>query len=382
MDVNATLVDFHWDIQALDGADAKNVRYVEGYCTTDDIDLEDERVTKEAQEKIVNSLPGQPILLNHQPAENIGVIEAAKNDENGIYIKGLISKTEDKVWTKIQERILSKMSIRLRNKKYRIVSDNGRRVNEITDFQAPEVSITSLPANKGAALMVAYSKALRGGVDVGKIDVDNILKAVENTVRDLVKTDQDDKAVEEKRLGVIQSLETYIKGVADHTTLTDDVLTEKIKEASNSISSEIELDPKDVLDEVKKFVKVNGDSDARIAALEEAMTALAERLTSIEDKLGETMASVTKSILEEVGKAVDTLESEVKELKTSVGSAGSSEDVKSLKETLEGTNTTMGEINDRIKAIEDLTSGRQSGGTGGDDDDSPKPSFWRGAFPV
>lgn len=161
--------------------------FVEGYCTTYDIDLVGDQVTPEAAQEAVKQLIGKTLLHNHDPDEEIGTVVAALVDEKGIYMKCLVSKTAPDIWTKVQEGVLNKFSVRLLEKARQVIAKDGRKVNLIKSMLITEVSLTSLPCNLAAVAGASYvGKSLQEGEKMADNDVLKGLEVLKSAAEELI----------------------------------------------------------------------------------------------------------------------------------------------------------------------------------------------------
>lgn len=379
-------VDFYWQVHSVKGEEAEKGRFFEGYCSTDDIDLAGERVTPECMAKVVSALPGIGVLFNHDIDCPVGKILSALFDERGLYVKGLISETEDKLWTKVKEGIISKMSIRLRNRLGRMVRDNGREVYEITDMEVPEVSLTALPCCLGASVAVAYQKTATFKEDVmGKIDVDKILQVMKEAVKDIAATN----SVEEIKNSTFEVLKEYVSGIEDKSTITEDMLKAKIVEAFSSQTMEedqkssIEVDllglvkdhlkqeygypapdeggeykPEDLVKAVEVVQKALKDLTARVEVLEKGSKTLSEALPA---SIAEVIDSSIKSLKDEIAKDYEKVASSTKDVETKLGEAVKKDAA----------------LEERVKSIESVVPGSKAHSG----EETPPDSTWKGVFP-
>ena len=176
-------VDWFWDVSGHYEEEGK--WFVEGYCTTYDIDLASDQVTPEAANEAVKQLIGRTLLHNHNPDEEIGTVVAARVDEIGIWVKCLVSKTVPKIWTKITEGVLNKFSIRLLEKNADPITVKGRRINRIKSMIITEISLTSLPCNLSANAAQAYvGKSLQEVEEMGNMAEG--FKVLAGAIQDLV----------------------------------------------------------------------------------------------------------------------------------------------------------------------------------------------------
>ena len=130
-------------------------RIMEGYASTSDLDFQGDVITDEALELAQHDLlENSTVLYNHNLDREIGKVLESRFTEEGLFVKVQISKTEDEIWSKIQEGILNKFSIRAkvldREKTYD--PELGQMINVIKKIKIVEVSVVSVPANSKAYL--------------------------------------------------------------------------------------------------------------------------------------------------------------------------------------------------------------------------------------
>jgi len=156
---------------------------VEGFATTSDLDLEGEVISDDAIEAAANDLKTMStVLLNHDRAIPIGTVLDSRATPQGLWVKVLISKTKQDIWTQITEGVLNKFSIRA------LVLGTTEKYNEtlkknitvVTKMRIVEVSLVSIPANPAARALRHYvAKAMQefrlqkggGSVEVKKEEV-------------------------------------------------------------------------------------------------------------------------------------------------------------------------------------------------------------------
>ena len=375
----SVLVDFYWSVAPTkEGDGEKGGRYFEGYCTTKDIDLADERVTHACMEKVVSMLPGIAVLENHDIDRPVGKIVGALLDDVGIYVKGLVSQIENGLWTKVQEGIISKMSIRLRNKTGKVVRESGREIFEIEDMDVPEVSLTSLPCNLGATLGVAYEKMRDKEGNLMKIDVSKVVETMQEAVKELLANegnapqasvlafmkkyvetlDEDAKSkLTEDSLKAKMDEELVKHTIEDKEALVSSVLSELKQEYGYPAPAEGAYVPEELAGKITALEKQMSDLVARVEKLEKATKTVAETLPSL---ISEAVETGVKGMEQ----SIETLEEAQKEVKSKVENLATKDEVKNF--------------DGRLKTVENVvpTSKRQQGG-GGEGD-----SFWKGAFPL
>jgi HK97 family phage prohead protease len=160
---------------------------VEGLASTSDFDLSGDIIDPDAYKDAEKDLiENSTVLDNHNPDKRIGHVIECKAQDEGLWVKVLISKTAKDVWQQIKEGVLNKFSIRGRIidavKKY--IQELGRIANVIRKMYLMECSLVSLPANPRAKTMRWYmSKSIaefeQGG---GEIPLDETTKGESMTL--------------------------------------------------------------------------------------------------------------------------------------------------------------------------------------------------------
>lgn len=138
-------------------------RTIEGYASTDDVDLDGERVLPEAFRKVLPQFMRNPVLMSLHMFERrlpIGKILQAEIRKKGLWVKGWISKTAPEIWTLIKEGILRAFSIGFDYDNEKDVEMDGdvRVIKNIRTLF--EISIVPIPANPYALFEQAKAKGI------------------------------------------------------------------------------------------------------------------------------------------------------------------------------------------------------------------------------
>jgi len=155
--------------------------YIEGFSTTNDVDKDNEMFSPLAMEGIKNGLLENPtVFYNHDYDLAIGAVKEAKvinkDGKIGVWVKILVSKTEETIITKIKEGVLSGLSIggRAVAAFQEFNQDLGKAIDIITKFLCYEVSIVGIPCNGSARSFDYYvSKAFNPNNKDNKDNKDN-----------------------------------------------------------------------------------------------------------------------------------------------------------------------------------------------------------------
>ena len=161
-------------VKATDTGEEK--RILEAFIATTnkdtDNDVIDESALKDAVDILINKY--NTVLYNHNTDKPIGkILDAAVKEienEKGLWVKTLISKTENTIWTKIQEGVLSKFSFWARIQRVPVYVDEEQTQIDyfrITKLFPYEASLVSVPANPNAVALDWYiEKAFNGGKEM------------------------------------------------------------------------------------------------------------------------------------------------------------------------------------------------------------------------
>ena len=128
---------------------------VEGYANTEVKDRMGDIILPTAWERggLENFRKNPVMLSQHDHRRAIGKFTDVRTDAKGLYVEGVISKSEPEIQTKIKENILKAFSVGFIIKDADYVPDTGTLY--ITDAELLEVSVVSVPANQDSLFQVA-----------------------------------------------------------------------------------------------------------------------------------------------------------------------------------------------------------------------------------
>jgi phage head maturation protease len=218
----------------------KDKRLVYGYASTEALDSQGERISKEAVE---TALPDYMKWANiremHEPSA-VGVAKEAEVDEKGLYLVAKI--VDDTAWNKVKEGV------------YKGFSVGGKKIEKIdetvTKCKITEISIVDRPANPECAF------------DLYKVEKEteemNEIKSIEQAQGILAKYAGEEISDVSSALYALQSISyLYQKEMSEtHPEAMEQVtqLKAAITALKNFIVSEIqEKDPNDVISLVEKI---------------------------------------------------------------------------------------------------------------------------------
>ena len=151
------LKDIQFELEIVKASSTVNSgdRIVCGYASTYDVDSDDMQITRTALEKAKDDLlKYSTVLFNHDSNRPIGKVVETSTDDIGLFVKIVLSKTEDDVWNKITEGIINKFSIKGRAS-MPCVSGHSELM-QVNDIELFEVSLVSVPANVEAQTICYY----------------------------------------------------------------------------------------------------------------------------------------------------------------------------------------------------------------------------------
>ena len=298
LDLIATFDIARAEIKEDPSSKGRGKRTVEGFAATTHLATDGAVITKEALEAAKADLSRRTtILLNHDTTRPIGRILSGSvekledgSDGHGLKVRGLISDTENDVWRKIEEGVLSKFSIRFRvvnsSKEFSHTSGNSDKpVTKIHKLMIGETSVVSVPADDKAVMTSwALERSLRKG---GNIPMDD-------TTRDLQDVKEELQSVEGKVSELLRA-----SGAPEHTpeaeesdnievvdaeqidNLTDSVeqLSEQITELQSQPADSEELTEEDI--DVLTEAAESGDDEASeiLEAIDEETAPADEEVT-------------------------------------------------------------------------------------------------------
>jgi hypothetical protein len=156
-------------------------RMVYGYASTEALDVQGERVSKDA---LAKALPDYMRFANiremHQPSA-VGVAKSAEIDANGLYLAAKV--VDDDAWNKVKEGVYKGFSI------------GGKSVSKvdetITEMRLSEISLVDRPANPDCVIEVWKAD----GLEVPAIDqLAELLNKGEITPERLIELAKSDKS--------------------------------------------------------------------------------------------------------------------------------------------------------------------------------------------
>lgn len=172
--------EFHAEFKVVrqEGKGDTEVRAIEGYASTKDLDRVQDIVEPEAFRESLKTFMKNPILFyNHESrSDPIGKIVKARIDKKGLFVRAELGMSEtnfkaQKVWDMIKEGLLRAFSFGFRITKKEISEDSP--IRKILGLDILEVSVVGIGANAHALFNVAKGLVLGSDVmEQGLTDVE------------------------------------------------------------------------------------------------------------------------------------------------------------------------------------------------------------------
>ena len=281
------------NFKALDENDDGSVN-IKGYASTIDQDRAGDIIESNAWAKGgIGNYENNPIILfNHDYHNPIGKATELEVNDNGLQIKGKISKSAGKIRDLVKEGVLGAFSVGFRVKDADYIEEtDGYRIKDAELF---EISVVSVPANQAATFSVAKSfdsdteyqewKEQFVKSNAGQSDMDSPEEAVDKTVI---------KETEMSETKENFDLEGFAKEVAKKTA-TEIAMAQAEKQAKAEADAEVakaEAEAEEAALQEKK---------AEVESIVKAGTEGAERLVSdLEDRVAKDYSNI-ETVVEEL----------------------------------------------------------------------------------
>ena len=278
-------IEFKVQSPQFEKASKNGRRIIRGYASTDDLDRQNEIISKEALEGAKTDLLNNvTVFMEHQHSMlPIGKVTDCTLDNKGLLIEVSLSKAKfvDDIWTLIEERILNSFSIGgvvLDGHDER--GDNGKAYHVIDKISILEVSVVGLPANPAAKFEPVYKsfnsaiveqiKQKEGSVTMAEQDKKEIVKS-EESQEEVVKVEE---KVEEKEV-VVEKEEEVKEEVVEEKEEEEAKVEEKVEEKEDEKEVVVEKEEEVVSEEevkVEEKVDVEEKEEEVAQVSEEAIS--------------------------------------------------------------------------------------------------------------
>ena len=381
-------------------------RTVYGFATLDNLDKQDDIVTREASVDAFTRFKGN-IREQHDPHKAVGKVVDFKSvpyydqDTNkqyeGVFVSAYVSKGAEDTWQKVLDGTLTGFSIggTIDNIENAYDEDLDKVVRIVHKYDLLELSLVDNPANQ-LANVVSIEKTDDGVVvktPLVKGEIENVFWCPgDNLV--VVKSVEDencavcDSSMEnvgfveandiDKKTSIRKSLEQFKKNstVKEAKNMAEDTVVEQeATEAEETAEVAEEVEKADTVEEVaeveekvsaEELDKASDEADTnKVAEQSEVAKAAEDQIASLQASLVSSLSTLTNTVsalndkIDQVSKAVNSVETSVTEVK---GSAQ--------------------ELGKRVDAVEDTTAFQKSADLGEIEQiqEVRKGSPWGGRF--
>ena len=374
----------------------KEHRIVHGFATLDNLDKQDDIVTKSASVKAFERFRGN-IREQHDPTKAVGRVISFREDSivdqetlkthNGIFVSTYVSKGAEDTWQKVLDGTLSGFSIGgiVKKKENAFDEDLEKTITIIHDYDLTELSLVDAPANE-LANVISIEK--RDGVTtmttpLVKGGIENIFWCKNDSLVSLKSEDSERCAVcdnemtnvgfvetndPNKRTTIKSYLESFKKSTMAGTPVVDQNVKEASKVAEDTITEEataeevaksdevVEESAPEVEAEVEKADEAKAEAEVEEVEKSDEPEAEAEvvKTDAAADKVDE-ITTLLASSLSTLADAVKTLNEKIDDVAKSV--SGVQKDIDEAKENSES-------LGKRVDKVEDTTAFRKSGDVG------------------
>ncbi len=302
---------------AIGEQDGAYKRVVTGYAAVAEVvDSQFEIITREALDGAATDLlQYTTVLYNHDPDRPIGKVLEAKPEGNGLFVKVLISNSEDEIWDKITEGVISKFSFRgvVTDYEERFEKSLDRYVTVIKGFRVYEISLVSVPANPHARTLHHYlSKALDSIRKESQTTLETPEKADETPQMGGPRKTMDQQEIVKsaERMKLIASLcDKLIAALQDMPQVDARLLAlvKRIKAEAQAETGEENKYPAPQpgdqaaagLD-IENYDPVMEGMKGRVKSLEERFETIEKSIAEMPDTLIESVAQTVKGVTEEM----------------------------------------------------------------------------------
>jgi outer membrane murein-binding lipoprotein Lpp len=411
-------------------------RIVSGFATLDNLDKQQDVVTREASLKAFSNFRSN-IREMHQPIA-VGKMIGFKEDRyfdpetkkfyNGIYVSAYVSKGAQDTWEKVLDGTLSGFSIGGKMNKWDDAYDEKAeaKIRIIKDYDLVELSLVDSPANQFANILSVEKvngtdviKTIADDVDIENVfwDADSQLVLISDNESELSPTSglpmQNIGFVEKadtEKSNVIKFLVDSAKGINTSKMIKEvspmTETTEDFVEKSDEVVEEVEVAPEADAEtdeaesaevtkaedaEVEKADEVTADveiekSDEAEAEVEKSDSAIeeVEVSKSVEVEASAMVADIKDALtsaFSDLAETVKSLHEQVNVLNKSIN--GVSDEVAAAKSEITAAKEQFDEFGKRVDAVEADTAFRKSGDLGEIVQDRPEmveKSLWGGRF--
>jgi len=356
-------------------------RIVYGFATLDNIDKQDDVVTREASVNAFTMFRGN-IREQHDPKKAVGRVVDFKEDSlfdeetgkaySGVFVSAYVSKGAEDTWQKVLDGTLSGFSIggAIKETDKAYSEELGKSIRVISGYDLLELSLVDNPANQLANVvhiekidgsMVMETPLVKGGLqNIFWCDADGIvfLKSDEsqdcamcNNKMQVVGFVESSDREESKENTIKASVAEFKKNlIVKEATSMEEKVEDQI-EKSEEVLEELSEATEEVMEEVAKSEDSAVDSEEAIEKSEEEEV----QEEPVEKAQTEEVLSPLIEGMSKLADAILALDSKIEDMSKSIGSIKS--DVSEVKSDHD-------KFGKRVEAVEETTAFKKSGDLG------------------
>ena len=389
-------------------------RIVHGFATLDNLDKQDDIVTKSASVRAFERFRGN-IREQHDPHKAVGKVVTFKEESiydqetgktySGVLVSAYVSKGAEDTWQKVLDGTLSGFSIggAIKDTEKAYDEDLDKAIRIIHEYDLVELSLVDNPANQ-LANIVSIEKLDNGEIDVKtpliKGDIENVFWCKNDNLVVVKSTEEEHCAVcdrimdnvgfvesndIDKRNTIKSSLELFkqnnftvkeASNVAEDTIVDETVETEAVEADVEKSEDTVEESAPEMEADVEKADEAS-EAEAEVNEVEKSDEVAEVEAEVVEKDATAEMVDVNNQLVSSLSlltDAVKTLNDKVEEISKSV--QGVKADVAEVK----GNSESLGK---RVDAVEDTTAFRKSGDLGEvvqEQEIRKSNSLWGGRF--
>ena len=374
-------------------------RMVHGFATLDNLDKQDDIVTKAASIQAFEKFRGN-IREQHDPKKAVGRVVSFRPDSiydpetqktyNGVFVSVYVSKGAEDTWQKVLDQVLTGFSIGGSIKKTENAYDENldKSIRIVHEYDLSELSLVDNPANQ-LANVISIEKADNGTITMEtplvKGELDNVFWCQKDgmiilNAEDAVKCAVCEQSMDnigfveandsEKEKTIKTSLDEFKKSMVSHHEQTvkeanevaeDTIVEEAVAEEVAKSDEAIEESAPEMEAEVEKADEAP-EAEAEVEEVEksEEVAEVAEEVAEVVEK--DAAAEVVDELKGQLISSLSTLTDAVKTLNDKIDSISKSvEGVQAEVAEVKGNSESLGK---RVDAVEDTTAFRKSGDLG------------------
>jgi len=369
----------------------KDERTVHGFATLDNLDRQDDIVTKEASIKAFEDFRGN-IREQHDPHKAVGKVVTFKeapyydpkteNTYEGVFVSAYVSKGAEDTWQKVLDGTLTGFSIggNITDTEDAYDEDLDKSIRIVHSYDLLELSLVDSPANQ-LANVVSIEKTDNGVVvdtPLVKGDIENVFWCPEDNLVVVKSAEEADCAVcsasmsnvgfvesndLDKRTKIKASLEKFKKAhftakeantMAEETNVEETTTEEApVEEATEVVEKTVEAEEVEKTEAVEdeKSVTLETETDDSVAVEEDKVEAVAKSAADKIEALNDQLASSLSTLADTVASLNDKIDGIAKSV------SGVATEVTSVKGNTES-------LEKRVDAAENATAFQKSGNLG------------------